>query len=184
MGTKERIYEELLVLRSQEGDPAAFEELVRSWQSRLWRHASRLTGNEDAAWDVVQDTWLAVASGIGRLQDVAAFRGWVYRIASNKSRDWVRRRARRRKLAVDYGQMQMAAGPGDSDAPDERCTSLREALARLPGKDRAILSLQYEEGFGVADIAGILGIPEGTVKSRIHYAKARLRRLFEEIDDD
>jgi len=184
MGTKERIYEELLVLRSQEGDPAAFEELVRRWQGRLWRHACRLTGSEDAAWDVVQDTWVAVAGGIARLQDAAAFRAWAYRIVSNKSRDWVRRQARRRRLAEDYGQMQRAAGSGDPDAACERCSALREALARLPGKDRAILSLQYEEGFGVADIVEILGIPEGTVKSRIHYAKVRLRRLFEEISDD
>jgi len=66
MSRRERIEDELLVLRSQEGDASAFEQLVGRWQERLWRHAWRLTGNEDAAWDALQEAWIGIGREGGR----------------------------------------------------------------------------------------------------------------------
>ena len=179
MSRRTRIEDELLVLRSQEGDASAFDELVGRWQERLWRHAWRLLGDEDAAWDVLQEAWIGISRGIGRLEDAAAFPAWAYRIVSNKCRDRIRRERRRREAVESYSDQVRQA---DADAPnfDEQCANLREALARLPGRDRAILSLRYEEGFDTAAIAAILRVPEGTVKSRLHYARKRLRKYMEQ----
>ena len=103
MDARERIADELLVLRCQEGDIAAFEQLVERWQERLWRHAWRLTGDENAAWDALQETWIGISRGLGRLVEPAAFPGWAYQIVSHKCRDWLRRQRRHREIDELYG---------------------------------------------------------------------------------
>ena len=82
MSQQDRLNDELLVLRCQEGDAEAFELLVGRWQRRLWRHAWRLTGDESTAWDAVQETWVGISRGISRLVDPAVFSAWAYRIVT------------------------------------------------------------------------------------------------------
>ena len=178
-----RINDELLVIRVQEGAAEALSELVERWQDRLWRLAWRLTDDEQAAWDVLQDAWIVISRRIGRLADPAAFPAWAYRITSNKSRDWIRRRQRMRRADEAYGERWRQAENGGNPT-QRRHADLREALADLPGRDRASLSLRYEDDFSTVEIAAILGIPPGTVKSRLHHARRRLRRFLEEDDDE
>ena len=87
-------------------------------------HAWRLTDNEEAAWDALQEAWVAIDEGIGRLRDTAAFSAWAYRIVGFKARDWVRREADERS---------------ESSA---RADDLRQAVGKLPGDVRALLSLR------------------------------------------
>jgi RNA polymerase sigma-70 factor (ECF subfamily) len=183
MSRRERITDEWLVLRCQEGDAAAFERLVVRWQERLWRHAWRLLGNEEAAWDALQETWIAISRDLVRLRDPAAFRTWAYQIGSNKCRDWIRRERRRRRADEAYSGQVREAEQESCDAEGAQA-SLKEALARLPGRDRAILALRYQERFDTAQIAEILRIPAGTVKSRLYHARQRLRTFLEETDDE
>jgi RNA polymerase sigma-70 factor, ECF subfamily len=182
MSQPDRLNDELLVLRCQEGDAAAFELLVGGWQERLWRHAWRLTGDEDAAWDVLQETWIGINRGIARLADAAAFPAWAYQIVSNKCRDSIRRDRRRREAAKTYSEW-MQGREQEVTLACERHGNLKEALDQLSGPDRAVLSLRYEENFDTAEIARILGIPEGTVKSRLFYARRRLRKYLENDDE-
>ncbi len=183
MNRKERIDDELLVLRCQDGDEAAFAELVDRWQERLWRHAWRLTGREDVAWDVLQEAWIGMARSLNRLQDVAAFPAWAYQIVSHKCRDWIRRERSRRRAHEAYSRGIQEASEQAVVAEQQRA-GLREALDHLSGQDRAVLWLRYQEQFSTADIAEILGIPEGTVKSRLHHARNRLRKHLEQINDE
>lgn len=182
MGPFGRLNDEVLVLRCQQRDAEAFESLVGRWQRRLWRHAWRLTGDEGAAWDATQEAWIGISRGIGRLADPTAFPAWAYRIVSNKCRDLIRRERRRRKTAETYFEW-MQRGEQESDAARRQHTTLKEALDQLSGPDRAVLSLRYEEEFDTAEIARILDIPEGTVKSRLYYARQRLRKYLEEDHD-
>ena len=180
MNQNERINDELLVIRAQEGDAEALQELVDRWQDRLWRLAWRLTDDEQAAWDVLQEAWIVISRQIRRLADPAAFPAWAYRITGNKSRDWIRRRQRVRRADEAYAQQWR-----ETDAGGQRSFGdLREALADLSGRDRAILSLRYEDDFSTAEIAEILAIPPGTVKSRLHHARQRLRRHLEDDDHE
>lgn len=183
MNQNERINDELLVIRAQEGAAEALSDLVSRWQDRLWRLAWRLTDDEQAAWDVLQEAWIVISRRIGRLGDPSAFPAWAYRITSNKSRDWIRRRQRMRRADEAYGERWREADGGQCHQ-GRQYADLREALADLAGRDRAILSLRYEDGFSTAEIGEILGIPTGTVKSRLHYARQRLRRFFEEDGDE
>lgn len=179
MKRRERITDELLVLRCQEGDVAAFDELVGRWQERLWRHAWRLTGSQHAAWDVLQEAWIGIIRDIRRLEDAALFPAWAYRITSNKCRDWIRHQRRQRRADEAYADRTQRVENDPSHAQD-RSASLNEALRRLSGPDRAILWLRYQEGFDTAEIAEILRIPTGTVKSRLYHARQRLRHFLEE----
>ncbi len=86
----DRALDELLVLRCQDGDGGAMDELVRRWHGRLLRHAWHLTRREDAASDVTQDAWVGIVRGIRRLSDPAMFRVWAYRIVTHKCADWMR----------------------------------------------------------------------------------------------
>lgn len=83
----EQIADEILVMDCQSGRVGALEILVARWQKRLWRYAYGLTGDTEAAWDVTQDSWLAIIRGISRLNDPARFRSWAYRIVTNKASD-------------------------------------------------------------------------------------------------
>ncbi len=173
----ETIYDELLVLRCREGDSKAFEELVARWQPRLWRYARQLTGDHDAAWDAVQNAWMAIIGAIEKLEDQARFRQWAYRIVSHKCTDWRRRQKRERNLSQKHAE-QKSRSLNQPDVQDET-DRVHRALAQLPGDVRALLTLRYLEDFSIAEIAEILSIPRGTVKSRLWHARNRLKEILE-----
>ena len=175
------IYDQWLVLRCQEGDDKAFGELINRWQQKLWRHAHRMTGRSDVAWDVLQESWLAAVKGIGRLKDPARFRVWIYRIVTNKSTDWIRSQQRRRKhIQQNEEQVELAADQiqnteNSLEQKQDEVAQLRVALSKLPEDRRIVLQMHYLENLPIVEIAEILSIPTGTVKSRLHYARNMLR---------
>jgi len=168
--------EELLVLRCQDGEAEALEALARLWHPRLLRHAAGLTRDREAARDVAQEVWMAIARGIGRLEDPARFRSWAYRIAVHKSRDWIRREQGRRRALVRAAESgEVETYQGDSEAEQKILSTLRA----LSPEHRAILSWYYLEEMSVREIAEVLSVPEGTVKSRLFYARRALRECLE-----
>ncbi|MFQ5490305.1 MAG: RNA polymerase sigma factor [Phycisphaerae bacterium] len=185
MGRTHRdIQDELLVLQCQQGDAAALKTLISRWQPRLARLAWRLTADREAARDVVQDAWLAIVRGLRRLDDPARFRSWAYRIVNNKCADWTRRRVVQRSVARDLQNAAVtkaADQTGKTDSTGE-VASMRQALKRLPDEQRSILSLHYLDGMGVADIARVLDVPVGTVKSRLYHARNRLKQAMERVE--
>jgi len=176
VSVSQSIQEELLVLRCREGDPAALDALIERWQEPLWRYALRLTGAEDAAWDVWQESCLVIARDIGKLEAEGAFGVWAYRIVGHKSRDWLRQHVRRRERERRYAEQTQL---DEADAPPFANADVREALGELADADRTLLRLRFEDGFGMDELSQMLGVPAGTVKSRLYSAKQRLRALME-----
>ena len=176
--TPEQIFNELLVLRCQDGESRAFGELIELWHERLWRHARRLTTDPSLADDAMQDAWMAIVRGIGRLGDPALFRPWAFRIVTYKSTDLLRRRSRRRDLDAKIASGSIPDSVVLEDDPPE-IAGLRSAMAVLPSDRRALLALHYLEELSVAEIAVVLGIPEGTVKSRLFNARRALKKALE-----
>lgn len=173
-----QIYDELLVIKCQQGDREAFNELVGRWQKRLWHYACRVTGSESTAWDIVQETWCGIIKGLRKLDDVSVFPQWAFRIASNKCADWGRKQKRQERLnneLVKRGQNES----GEKQNGCEKTESLQIAIEKLSPERRALLALRYSEGFDVSQIAEILRIPKGTVKSRLHRTVNELRQLLE-----
>jgi RNA polymerase sigma-70 factor (ECF subfamily) len=177
----EQLIDEILVMDAQTGSVKAMEALVRRWQKRLWRYAYDLTGRTDAAWDVTQDGWLGIVRGIRRLQDPAHFKAWAYRIVTNKANDWRRREMRKNRAQPQATRREATIG----ETPRvEVSNDLRALLRRLSDRSRAVLTLHYIECFGVAEIAGILRIAKGTVKSRLHTARKELKQLWLEYGEE
>jgi RNA polymerase sigma-70 factor (ECF subfamily) len=169
----------VLVLRCQGGDARAFSALVDRWHPRLLRHAARLVGDAHAAGDITQDTWIAAIDGLQRLDDVDAFGSWLFRILTNKSTDWIRRRERRWHLWDRFRRRPQPEPPAEGHTSYE---SVHQAIAALPREHAEVVALHYLEEFNVQQVAEILGVPAGTVKSRLHYARVRLRVLLREPD--
>lgn len=180
--TTDTIHDELLVLAAQGGDAAAFEALLRRWLPVMLRHAARVTGDAAAAEDVAQEAGLALVGALGRLRDPAGAQAWALRIVTNKAVDWVRRRRRDRALTRTVQNREPRTPPSDCEGDrdsSERTALVRAACLRLPPDLRALVSLYYGEEMPVAAIAAGLGVPVGTVKSRLHEARAQLRTLLE-----
>ncbi len=185
MGTMDRtpdqIYDEWLVIRSQDGDRTAMGELVTRWNGRLVGLAMGLTGRDDAARDAVQSAWLAAARDIRRLNDPARFPEWICRIISNKCADFVRRAQRTRRLerGTAANQSVETVNPAGVVGDLEETHRLRLALAAMGSAQRELLALHYGASLGVASIAAMLCVPVGTVKSRLHAARSELREALE-----
>jgi RNA polymerase sigma-70 factor, ECF subfamily len=176
--TPERALDEYLVSSSQAGSIEALDGLARRWTPRLLRYASRVLGGSDdateAARDVVQETWVGAIRGLARLREPAQFPAWIYGIATRKCVDAIRANARR-------GRLDAQAEAGDGGRPLTELTSeqqidLATAIRGLPPIHRAAIHLFYREDLSVDEIAAALGIPAGTVKSRLHHAREALKR--------
>lgn len=172
--TLDQLQTELLVMKCQAGDSRAFDALVQRWQRRVWQFAYRLLGREDEAWELTQESWIAVIQGIRQLQDPAAFPHWIFRIVSHKYLDWLRSRQRQRRLRERMEIEAQHYTPASATID----TSLSTALFALPAKTRLLLCLYYVEEFSIGEIAIILHIPEGTVKSRLYHARQQLQSLL------
>jgi RNA polymerase sigma-70 factor (ECF subfamily) len=178
MRTPDDIRDEWLVLRCQTGDTAALAELVERWHPRLLRHAQRLTGLPDAAGDVVQSVWVAILGSLKHLDDPACFRRWAYQIATHKCADWVRERQGDRVSSIPLAAELIEEKSTDERSQDD-IAMLSGALKQLPPDHKAILSMFYLDDMPLAEIAESLSLPMGTVKSRLHYARLKLKKYLE-----
>jgi len=171
----EQLVDEILVMDCQSGSSQALDMLVSRWQQRLWRYACRLTGNSEAAWEVTQESWVGIIRGLRRLSDPARFRPWAYRIVTNKARDWIGRNVKHRQLQSEQAPADCVRDDGPTH---ETSADLEAILSRLPERSRTVLTLYYLEEFPLAEIAKILRVPKGTVKSRLHKARGEFKELW------
>ena len=157
------------------GDERALSTLVERHAGRMHAHLVRMTGNGEDAEDLLQETWLRVARAARSFDPSRTVRPWLFGIASNLARDLHRRRAVRRRLASEVGR-QVEPAPG---RPLETL-ALRDRVGRLPDRLREVLWLRYYEDLSEEEMADALGIPRGTVKSRLHGAIRELKRGWED----
>ncbi len=172
---KSQALDELLILRCKDGDRRAFAVLVKRWQPKIIRHAYRMTGETAVAKDVAQETWIAVVKGLPNLRDVAAFKGWIYRIASNKCITWVRGQQKQRRT-IEGIEIESEG----SEYEDDKLGILKLELKKLPLNQQTILSLFYLENQSMRDISETLDIPIGTVKSRLYHSREHLKKRYYE----
>jgi len=172
----EQIYNELLVIKCKQGDSDAFEELVNKWQRRLWNYAYKVTGSDSASWDIVQETWCGVIKGLRKLDDAGVFSCWIFKILNNKCTDWFRKQQSQTRLNL---KLQDQISDNRVPRADNSADLLDAAIDKLTPDRRILLALRYRENFDIGQIAHILNIPEGTVKSRLHRTLEQLRQLME-----
>lgn len=188
--------DDALIRRCRAGEEAAFEEMVAAYHRRVWSIAYQMSGDPDDADDITQEAFVRVYRSIGRFREESSFSTWLYRITMNLCTDFLRRRRRHGEpLSLDQveaegraetRQSPIAAGsvagthnPSGNPLREAETAELRsrltEAVLSLPEYYRAVVVLRDIEGLSYREIASVLGCPEGTVMSRLFYAKRALR---------
>lgn len=177
-----KVRDEQLIERYRAGEHEAFEALVRRYRQELFHFLIRFTGSRAAAEDVFQEAFLQVHLSIDTFDTSRRFKPWLFTIAANKARDMRRRRSRRpaAPLSAPVGEAEGQTfadfleadlpDPGEAMAEADTAARVRTAVAELPDHLREILLLAYFQKFAYQEIAEVLGIPLGTVKSRLHAA--------------
>ncbi|MBU2686556.1 MAG: sigma-70 family RNA polymerase sigma factor [Actinobacteria bacterium] len=178
-----------LVARARTGDAAAVEELFDRYRHQVFSLAYRMTGNPADAEDLTQDVFVQVMRKIGSFQGRSSFSTWLYRVTMNRSRDFLRRKKRSPEMLSTDGEpgdylMEDRVGtvqraPEDNAIASEAQRLVQEALQQLPVSLRAPLVLHELEGFEYHEIARMLVLPVGTVKSRIFRARLKLGEILE-----
>lgn len=171
-------HERAMVAAARAGNTDAFGGLVRLHQRRAYAVARSIVLTHEDAEDVVQEAFLHAWRALDRFDPVQPFGAWLHRIVANAALDVVRRR----KVRVAEPLNESVAMPfRDPAEADELGRKLREALALLSERQRAVIVMHDVEGFRHAEIGEILSIPEGTARSDLHHARAALRRTLAEL---
>ncbi len=173
--------ERLLIARAHLGDDSAFEAIVHRFTPRLLWYVRRLGLTEAAAEDVVQNTWLACWTSMARLRDVRRFRSWLYGITRNKALQHIGAINPHETLT---GDIDLPTKEPEDSFFQRHGEYLGAGLARLPILHREALTLRFLENMSYAEISETTRVSEGTVKSRLHYAKVELRRQMEVLANE
>jgi len=181
-----------LVRRLQEGDEAAFVELVRTYQIRLQRLAESVVPSRSVAEEVVQDTWLAVVRGVDRFEGRSTFKTWLFHILLNRARSAADREHRAPPLTYDdVGERFDASGawatppaPWAEEAEDrlvaqQLAERVRELLPGLPEAQREVLLLRDVEGVPAPEVCQLLGVSDGNQRVLLHRALVHLRQQLD-----
>jgi RNA polymerase sigma-70 factor, ECF subfamily len=174
---------ELLLSGCHRGDRAAIEQVVREWEARLLYYVRRLVRDEQDAWDVLQQTWVNVLRGVRSVREATGLAPWLYRVARNAAFNHskaLKAEARHLHAAVDAAAIPPNGQPEPDIAADAE--AVHAALNRLTLAHRDVLTLYFLRDLNIEQIADVLGVPAGTVKSRIYYAKAALREALSASD--
>ena len=186
--------EALLIDHLREGDETALAPLVDKYKRMVHRLALQITKNHEDANDVMQETFIKVYQSIHTFRQEAAFETWVYRITVNEALNFVKRRERRREspltttqeIDFDPSVRQKAEMVNDPQIHAEKAELrhwVTKAVNSLSLKHRIVVILHELEGLTHAEIASILNCSEGTVRSRLHYARKQLRTLLKPYVD-
>lgn len=186
--------EEQLIVRSQQGDIQAFNQLVLSFQQQVYTTAYRLLGNVETAADITQDTFFAAYRHIKTFRGGASFKSWVLRIATNLATDHWRRQRRRPgeslealvedEESIPSHQQVLLTSTEESEHPEASLLNkelqqvIQQEIDRLPFDQRVALILCDVQGLSYDEIATATGATPGTVRSRISRARARLREYL------
>jgi RNA polymerase sigma factor (sigma-70 family) len=182
--------DENLMLRFGRGDAAAFEFLYLRHESRVFRYLHRNVRNEATANDLMQEVWFAVARGAANYQPTAKFTTWLFTIAHHRMVDMIRANKRMQSLDAEddadperSSLLDRLAADGKLEPPAQvqtqhEATALLSAVSQLPAEQRSAFLLQAEGELSVEEIADATGSNFETVKSRLRYARAKLRQLL------
>jgi RNA polymerase sigma-70 factor (ECF subfamily) len=175
------LQEKIWLYSSKKGDKKAFSFLVKKYEAKIFNLAFSLTGNREVADDVTQESFIKAYFGLPKFQVKSEFGTWLYRIAVDRIKDYLRKKVKLREIPLDgVSEKLFAAEEAKKSEPEQEQEKKRQLVHRclrtLPEKYRFILALRDIRGFSYEEISRILEISLGTVDSRLHRARKMLRR--------
>ena len=185
MSKPEKIFDGLLVLQCQNGQKKAFSLLVNRWHAKLCNQAYFYTKDIDTAKDIAQESWRIIIKKIHRLKEPNNFGAWALTIVNRKAIDWLRYQKRNREkfkvyhqnIQADYDRRIAENTIKDNHIDTDKNTAdiILKTIKKLPENQQIILRLFYVEDYSIREIAAILTLSKGTVKSRLFYAREKLK---------
>jgi RNA polymerase sigma factor (sigma-70 family) len=171
--------QELLAIRCQLGEPQAFEELVARWHVPMWQFVRRMADHDELADDLIQETWLRVLRGIAKLQQPEKLAAWMFGIARHVMMDRLRQKYRQEALLENaLGVLRGSVDESDEFERRDDISNVLDQLDCLPLAQRELLTLYYLDELSIEDVAHVLGVPSGTVKSRLYHARSNLKEAI------
>lgn len=176
-----------LLERARNGDSQAFGALVERYQRRVVGVAQAVVHNQDDAVELAQETFVRAYENLGKFESRSSFSTWLYRIAANLAIDFRRREGRHQVLRGEDAETEINRIPsprGDSyqeTARTELSQRINGALKELTSEHRAVILLREVEGLSYDEISDVLHVPRGTVMSRLHYARSRMREILKDL---
>lgn len=185
----QHVDDEVLVRRTQHGDAAAFDALVERYKERLYATVYHMTSNHEDANDLVQDSFIKAYKSIRSFKGQSSFYTWVYRIAVNRTINFLKRRKNRNQYSLDdidnsihtdpdFVELMSHVTPRREVGLMELQEKLNEAMQKLSEPHRAVVAMHDIQGMTHADIAKVMKCSEGTVRSRLFYARQQLQALL------
>jgi RNA polymerase sigma factor (sigma-70 family) len=178
--------DEELVARAQAGDANAFDALVVKYSPRLYALVYNMTSNHDDTNDLLQDVWAKAYRSISGFRGKSQFYTWLHSIGANMTINFLKKRGRRWTLSLDdvdngIAKLQASSTPVRDTDLGEMQRKINEAMMKLTPEHRAVVTMFDIQGMPHADIAKVLGISEGTVRSRLFYAHKQLQAWLSEF---
>jgi RNA polymerase sigma-70 factor (ECF subfamily) len=174
--------EEYLVRAAATGDERAYAKLVQAYQARLYNFVRSMVGNEQIAEDITQESFVKAYFSLSKLKEPARFKSWLFRIANNNTLDYLRKK-RLPQQEVDDSVKESYVDERNPEAGTiaaERSAHIQAALGKLKPEQRNILIMCDLQGLSYSEISEALGVPFGTVQSRIFYARKKLKDYLDE----
>ncbi len=170
-----------LIARSVAGDLEAYDRLVAVHQDRIYQVAYRITGNHEDASDAAQETFLNAFRSLARFRGAASLSTWLHRIAVNAALDLIRRRPPQPTVPLESVTVSGGTEPEDAASRSDVQRRINQAIASLPAEQRVVVVLRDLQGLPYEDIASVLQIPPGTLRSRLSRSREALRRLLADL---
>jgi RNA polymerase sigma-70 factor (ECF subfamily) len=167
-----------LIRRAQNGNTAAFGQLVMCHQQAVYNIAYRLTGNRQEAEDVAQEAFVKTYQALDRFDAQRPFAPWLYRIATNTALNWIKRRRPEAELDEEIAPHSATPNPEAQAIAAETAERLRDAIADLPPNYRAAIELRHFHGLSYHEMSEALGVPLSDVKSWLFRARRRLQQVL------
>lgn len=176
MNKPDKIFDGLLVLQCQNGDKNAMTLLVNRWHKKLIKQTYFYTQDLDLAQDIVQDSWQSILKKIYSLNEPNSFGSWASTIVNRKAIDFLRKNKKRIVKLHHYNDHDRITV--DTFEKEELINLIHTAIKKLPKNQQIILTLFYVDEFSINEISNVLNLPIGTVKSRLFYAREKLKIIL------
>lgn len=176
MENRSKIFDGLLVLQVQAGNKNAMNRLIKRYHLKLCHHAMFYSHDMAASQDIVQDSWSIIMKKLNTLRDPNSFGSWAFKIVTRKALDYTNRMAYERDKLQHLRIFSLTAD--EVKTKERHLNQLQEAIGTLPANQQIVLRLFYTAEFSLDEIAGILEISSGTVKSRLYHAREKLKTIL------
>jgi RNA polymerase sigma-70 factor (ECF subfamily) len=173
-----------LVEKYKAGHKNALTVLVKRWHIKLCKQAYWYSKDYDAAKDIAQDSWRVIIDKIDSLKDSNRFGSWALSIVRNKSKDWLRKKARSKSQIDSYSKTMISYKYNDEIEDNSNSINVIKAISELPSNQQLVLKMFYLESLTIAEISKLLNVSKGTIKSRLFYAREKLKKNVKNRNHD